>query len=348
MKIAIQAYRKYGEGYIAKQKLFERLVIEYYVDLCERFFKAELIYVVYDDGIKDFLDGEFKDDKRVKLTSLKDVETIKDSVVIDMQYFYDFKKLKKLVKRKKELKSAQYFKIEKEKDITNIKDFAKRDYRAFWNPLARYYKEPIGEWLAEVLKDSWLTPNFVSIVNVLLFSLIFVLLIFNGSYLSMILLAILIHVFHIWDIVDGHLARLKDMRSSYGGWIDGSGDKFLFHVIVMSIALALFIKEGNTFYLVVALFLLAGQAMYSYVSMLSDRFFTGHMTKDKLKMKVKGMVLVKSSLLFLDNDIMYHTLSLFAIINRIEWFLIFYGVYFNFAWLSYVAYYSYRYIKTGE
>ena len=88
--------------------------------------------------------------------------------------------------------------------------------------------------------------------------------------------------------------------------------------------------------------------MYSYLALLSDRFFVEHMAQDKLKMQVKGVAPVKYFLFFLDNDVMYHLVSLSAVINRVGWFLIFYCIYFNLVWVGYVVYHSYKYIKIGD
>lgn len=349
MKIAILAYRKYAGGYIAKQKPIRKCIAEYYVDLCERFLKPKLIYLIYDGGIGSFLKEEFKNDKRVKLTSIEDAKKIEDAVVIDMGYFYDFKRMKALIKKgDTDIKKVHYFKIKTEHDIQGIKDFLKRDYRDYFNPIAKHYLEPIGEGLARVCKDTWLTPNFVSIFNVLFFGLIFVILIFIGKYWSMILLAVSIQVYHMFDIMDGHLARLKNMKSSYGAWVDGGGDKFIFQLIFISISLSLFLKEGKILYLILCIFLLAGEGMRSYLAYLTDRFYPGHITEDEMKVRVKKTVFSRLFLFFLENDILYHTLSLFAILNKLGWLLIFYTVYFNLIWLAYVGYFSYRYIKTGN
>lgn len=348
MKIVIKTFAKYDKGYIAKQRPIKRSIVEYYVDTLQRLFKPDLIYIVYDFNIGGFIKAEFKDYKRVKLISQNDFNNIKGAIIIDIGYFYDFKRLRKLIKNNGDLKKAIHFKINTDQDIQGMKDFIKRDYRDYFNPIAKYYLEPIGEWLARVLKDTPITPNFVTIFNILFFTFFFVIWIFNGSYFSMILLALFIQVYHMLDITDGHLARLKNMKSSYGAWVDGGGDKFTFQVIFISISLSLFVRSSNVFYLLLCIFLLAGEGLRSYLAYLTDRFYIGHITDDKLKMKVKSMPLVKIFLFFLENDILYHLISLFALLNRLDWLLIFYAIYFNLMWLGYVAYFSYRYIKTGS
>jgi len=98
MEIAIQAYKKYDGGYIAQQRPIKQSIVEYYVDLSRRFFKPEIVYLIYDEGIKEFLKRTFENDKGVKPISLKDFQKMgaDDIVIINMAYFYDFKKLKKL------------------------------------------------------------------------------------------------------------------------------------------------------------------------------------------------------------------------------------------------------------
>ena len=257
----------------------------------------------------------------------------------------EFKRLTSLAKVKRQISQAHHFKIKTKTDVDNIKHFMKRDYKVCSNPLARYYKIPFAQWIAKSIRNTPLTPNIISITNILFFAVVFVILIFQGSYLSMILLAISVQIYHILDIVDGYLARLKNMKSHYGAWIDAVGDKFIFQLIFISISVSLFIKQSEPIYLILCIVFLSGLGLHSYSAYLTDRFYPGHIHKDRLKTKVKSMGFTKIFLFFLDNDTIYHMISFFALINKIGWLVVFYAVYFNLIWLSYVAYHSYNYSR---
>ena len=119
--------------------------------------------------------------------------------------------------------------------------------RKVWNPLARYYVEPPGEWIAEKLKGTFITPNMVSIFNTIIGILAGFLLL--GNYFHLILFGIWVRFYHMFDIVDGHLARISNKKSTYGGFIDAIGDRLVMGIWPAFMIYRLFTSSGNLLYL---------------------------------------------------------------------------------------------------
>ncbi|MBR9699260.1 CDP-alcohol phosphatidyltransferase family protein [Candidatus Woesearchaeota archaeon] len=218
--------------------------------------------------------------------------------------------------------------------------------RKVWNPLARYYIEPIGEWIAERLKNTIVTPNFITLINTIL-SPVAGLLLFSDNYLHLVLFAIWVRIFHIIDIIDGHLARITDKKSKFGGLFDGISDRFVVGSWFALIAISLYVKSSNHVFLLFGILLLFGEFIYTDTAMLSDKIYVGHIKKDKVKQQLKRNAFAKIFLTFIDNDISWHLLTLAALLNRLDIFLIFYAIYVNLVWMSYLGYYFLKHITGG-
>jgi phosphatidylglycerophosphate synthase len=219
--------------------------------------------------------------------------------------------------------------------------------RKVWNPLSRYYVEPFGEYIGNLLAKTPITPNIVTSINVI-GGCLASLLIFLGGPLNLIIFAVWVQLFHALDITDGQLARLKEQKTTFGAWYDRAGDRFVENIWIIAIAYVLFSQTNNAFYLWACIVLLFGKYLYSFLSLTTDIYYKDHVNKDKLKTQVKSGLLSKIFLFFIDQDVTLHFLSITAIFNRFDVFLVFYSVYFNLIWIAYFGYYAFKYLKTGQ
>ena len=101
-------------------------------------------------------------------------------------------------------------------------------------PVNIYIHEPIAKRFVRVLKNTWVTPNQVTYLSVLVgfasgysFS--------KGSWVSSIVGGILLELTLILDCVDGQLARAKNMASYFGRLIDGIAGYFAYLAVVYGI-----------------------------------------------------------------------------------------------------------------
>jgi len=211
--------------------------------------------------------------------------------------------------------------------------------RKFSNPLARYYIEPFGEWIAERLKNSWITPNMVSAANVAV-GLLMGLLILEGSWLSLIIFGLWVRMFHVFDVTDGHLARIRGERSKYGAYIDGISDRLVMIVWSALILYALFARSPGMWWMFWGIAFMVGAYLYFVTQERAFQNFGGQRKTEQLQDPLKGNLLSQAFLFWIDGDIQFHLLSLGAFLNRPEWFIYFYAIYFNLMWIAIIGYYS--------
>ncbi|MBI2138430.1 CDP-alcohol phosphatidyltransferase family protein [Candidatus Woesearchaeota archaeon] len=218
--------------------------------------------------------------------------------------------------------------------------------RVAWNPLSRYYVEPMGNLFARLLSRTPITPNIVTISNLILSAAAGLLLI-SGIYWQAVLFVVWVPFFHAIDVADGVLARLTKKKSSFGSWIDRAGDRFVLNTWAVLIGYALFAGEKDVLFLFAVIAYLFGKYLYSFLSLTSDLDYPGHGEKDALKANLKKNPLVWLFLFFLDYDIQLHLLMLAGLLQRLDIWLLFYGAYFNIVWVAYVLYYGYKHLSSN-
>ena len=101
-------------------------------------------------------------------------------------------------------------------------------------PVNIYINEPIAKRFVSVLKNTFITPNQVTYLSVLVgfasgysFS--------QGSWASSLIGGLLLELTLILDCVDGQLARAKNMASDLGRLIDGIAGYFPYLAVVFGI-----------------------------------------------------------------------------------------------------------------
>ncbi|MBI2139353.1 CDP-alcohol phosphatidyltransferase family protein [Candidatus Woesearchaeota archaeon] len=217
--------------------------------------------------------------------------------------------------------------------------------RVVWNPLARYYVEPFGEFLAGILAKTPITPNMVTLFNIISSAAAGWILLSAHTPAALIIFAILVQWFHALDVADGMLSKLTSMKSNFGGWIDRAGDRIVVNIWAIAIGVSLFQTSGNPAILYLTLSYIFGKYLYHFLSLTSDIYYPGHSETDMVKDNLKKNPLVWMFLFFLDYDIQLHILSISAAAQRLDIFLAFYAVYFNLVWVGYIAYYGYKHAR---
>ena len=106
-----------------------------------------------------------------------------------------------------------------------------------------------GVKIAEVLKNTSISPDLVTILS-MIFGIIAAFMFIFGDYLLSIIGLILIQVSLVLDLVDGSLARRKQMFSTFGKWIDYNGDLFMDLLIFFFAAIGLFYQTKNNLILI--------------------------------------------------------------------------------------------------
>ena len=96
-----------------------------------------------------------------------------------------------------------------------------------------FYTTKIVEPLLPIISKTPITPNMVTILNSFLALFIFYLA-YNQKYIGV---AILIQVYLFLDILDGNLARYKNMKSDLGAKLDNINDRVFYTLIFVFIGI---------------------------------------------------------------------------------------------------------------
>lgn len=95
----------------------------------------------------------------------------------------------------------------------------------------------VGDNVAHILKNTFLKPIHITNFRFLCGITASVLIAFNLDYKFQIIAAILIYLFSMLDAADGSLARIKNISSLSGGWIDRQFDGLGFFFIFLGISI---------------------------------------------------------------------------------------------------------------
>lgn len=334
MKVYILANRELDGIFIAAHLFKDERIIDRFVN----YFRGM--------GIKDvvIVSNKHLGIKDVSYLSPSEIKEEKGRI-IDLSYVYDERKLKRLIKGGKEnFYSAVMF---KNKTKEHLDFFGCLYQRSEWNPFSQYYIEPWGEKIAFWLRKTSVTPNFLTFFNIIMGVLVNGLLFIKGG-IGLIIFGFFIRIYHTIDVIDGQLARLTGKVTRFGKWIDGGGDRLVHSLWYLSIATSLYLANGKVLFLFVGLAAIIGTHIHNYLLLTSVAYFRDNKAKFKSTNKLRTNILSSFLLFFLNGDVHNHLLTIFAWIGKLNWFIIFYAIYYNIIWFAYFLFYLIQYLKSGD
>ena len=165
-------------------------------------------------------------------------------------------------------------------------------------PINVHINEPIAKKIVGVLKDTFITPNQVTYLSVLIgfasgysFS--------QGNSISSVFGGLLLELTLILDCVDGQLARAKNMASDLGRLIDGIAGYFAYLAVVYGIFSGY--PNFSTEVIAIAVFTILRAISYDYckqtIGMMALKGFDGvqmeiQSTCEKLKIKASNILVL--------------------------------------------------------
>lgn len=96
-----------------------------------------------------------------------------------------------------------------------------------------FYTKKIVEPILPYISKTFITPNMVTITNIIL-SFVMFYLAYNKYYVTV---ALLIQVYLFLDILDGNLARYKNMKSKLGANLDNINDSIFYNGIFIALGI---------------------------------------------------------------------------------------------------------------
>lgn len=149
-----------------------------------------------------------------------------------------------------------------------------------------------------------ITPNMISFIILLFAPLAFIFLA-QGTYPWLIIGGLLIQFMSIADGCDGEVARLKLVRSEFGGFLDRNLDKYIDATAIAGMAVGYLKVTNDATILPVAIFLMLGLGLDGYMPNVF-RVETGH------KLKIKWPIYAS-----IGRDFRLLILALGAIFNQV-------------------------------
>lgn len=204
----------------------------------------------------------------------------------------------------------------KEKEIIGSR--ADDAYQTFAKKIYRQ----IGEIFAKKLVDTKVTANQVTVVSFLIWVLS-AYFFFRADHISLIIGAILLHAGYAIDHIDGSLARMRNSTSVYGAWLDLLSGTYGYALVFIGATLGVYSQVHEPYILVFGFLgiigaLIKNVTQYFYLNKFQFASKFGIRTYKK-----KGFIMfLRYSAPFVN---MVFTIG--AIFNRLDWVLIFCGIY---------------------
>jgi phosphatidylglycerophosphate synthase len=213
-------------------------------------------------------------------------------------------------------------------------------------PIGKYTVRPAAMLLARILAKTAITPNQITAAG-LVTGIISAALITFGQKYTIAAGGIVILLFWMLDMTDGQVGRLKNMCSDFGAWFDANTDQIVENLLYISISVGGYLHTNNTIYLLIGIFIFSGKFMYFQILLSRQSLLAksngkyGPALVESVK-RDKHNLFISTFLFWCNYDVRIHFLSLCALINRLEYALIFYAVYFNFRWMMAYFYIIYN------
>ena len=145
-----------------------------------------------------------------------------------------------------------------------------------------------------VVDIKWLTPNLITLFSFIT-SLVSVIFIVIGGFTNFIIAAILIHLSHILDCMDGQMARYREVSSKSGCYFDKLTDQIQVTLWFGAIGYAAYIQTQNVLpvflvFIGVAFYNLRGYSKYVtfHTEVYDDKEYLEKLSKKESKNKKKN------------------------------------------------------------
>ena len=289
-----------------------------------------------------YIDTDFREevaayckDRNIEFTFIENPEERSiDTLVMDTLSVYDPNILKGLIKKgdRNHIDRALLWVIKNKEDIKKTDDYFTR---LTWNPLARYYAVPLGEGLARFLsKKTNITPNQVTLWSLLAGISAAILFSFNNYYFG-IVAALSLQLLHVFDVADGYLARLKNMRSPFGAFWDGVVGQAGMAACILGITIGVHKEYQSEWIWIIGFFIIFGSFMCAYLNKLCGRYLkndTSCEVIEKFKRKTTVRSLLNMLHFFNKWDVRILVICLCAVFNELIFALI-YLFFLNNLWI---------------
>lgn len=202
--------------------------------------------------------------------------------------------------------------------------------------------------IAHFLAPTPITPNQITILRSLLCLPPILYFFARGDYWSNLTGLGFIFVVMIFDLVDGELARIKNMATAAGKWLDTSLDQVFQVSLLCAVAIGVARSTGNEVYYIIGFFMVFGQSIANIIGFIferdfgfdayagSERFyeFYNHVPKISVGEWFLKNIIVPNTILFRTIFCCSYMLFVAIVINQLTLFLWVFAITINIRWLT--------------
>ncbi|MGM0557326.1 MAG: CDP-alcohol phosphatidyltransferase family protein [Myxococcota bacterium] len=148
-------------------------------------------------------------------------------------------------------------------EIVDIYRGSRKPEDIFWNV---YVARPVAAVLVYALRRTPITPNQVTFLGAAVFIGVAAALIMMPGWAGMLVAAAILEFSYVLDCADGQLARLKNMTSDVGAYLDFLMDEFKALLLVGAFSVRVWLDTSDELWLLAGL---AGMAIVSIATSLT-------------------------------------------------------------------------------
>jgi CDP-L-myo-inositol myo-inositolphosphotransferase len=211
--------------------------------------------------------------------------------------------------------------IDDEKSLKKAEDALINQLRSKPNdgPVSRYLNRPLSIRISKLLVRFPITPNVISALSFLLSLFAAGLFAFGKNYISLLIGGLITHIASVIDGCDGEVARLKFMRSKYGGWFDAVLDRYADAFLLFGLTWHEYMINNGNLILIIGFMAIIGSFMLSYTAdkydnLMNERIASGGTGQLRIGRDVRLFVIFLGAVL---NQI-FILLVIIAIIMNLE------------------------------
>jgi len=164
-----------------------------------------------------------------------------------------------------------------------------------------------------------ITPNVISALSLLLSLIAAGLFAFGKNYISLLIGGLITHIASVIDGCDGEIARLKFMRSKYGGWFDAVLDRYADAFLLFGLTWHEYMINNGNLILIIGFMAIIGSFMLSYTAdkydnLMNERIASGGTWQIRIGRDVRLFIILLGAVL---NQI-FILLVIIAIVMNLE------------------------------
>jgi phosphatidylglycerophosphate synthase len=203
-------------------------------------------------------------------------------------------------------------------------------------------------WIGNILAKTKITPNQITAFNFIIFTPLILYFISRGTYYGGLITLAFIAVTVVLDLCDGTVARIKNLSSPYGSWLDGSLDVVFQNSLLVAASVGVYYQTGEAVWFIIGLIMLFGQNLANVMGGLYDREFSfeAYSGSKVFFDKFSGLkkisfpdsffknIIVPVKLIYIVFFTCRYWLILGLIFGRLDLFLLIFSITINIRWIS--------------